>query len=160
MFPVYSGIVSGQTITLPASKPAVRFSMRRFFGFAWLMIISSCLYTLDLGHALASETRSRTVASWYGEAHRGKLMANGKKFDPDRMTAASWFYSLGTKVRVTSDSNRRRSVVVTITDRGPAWDLVRGGRLIDLSHAAFRHLAAPNAGLVGVQLEPVKPAAR
>jgi rare lipoprotein A len=87
-------------------------------------------------------------------------MANGKKFDPDRLTAASWFYSLGTKVRVTSDSNRRRSVVVTITDRGPAWPLVRDGRLIDLSHAAFRHLAAPNAGLVEVRLEPLSGSAR
>jgi len=87
-------------------------------------------------------------------------MANGKKFDPDRLTAASWFYSLGTRVRVTSGNDRQRSVVVTITDRGPAWQLVRDGRLIDLSHAAFRHLAAPNAGLVEVQLEPVKHAAR
>ena len=40
------------------------------------------------------------VASWYGESHRGRLMANGKRFNPDRLTAASWFYPLGTKVRV------------------------------------------------------------
>jgi rare lipoprotein A len=124
------------------------------------MAIGGCLYTFGLGSALAGEPRAHTVASWYGEPHRGKLMANGKKFDPDRLTAASWFYSLGTKVRVTSDSNRRRSVVVTITDRGPAWPLVRDGRLIDLSHAAFRHLAAPNAGLVEVRLEPLRGSAR
>jgi rare lipoprotein A len=82
-------------------------------------------------------------------------MANGKKFNPDRLTAASWFYALGTKVRVTNGSHQR-SVVVTITDRGPARQLVRDGRLIDLSHAAFRHLADPDKGLVEVKLEPVK----
>ena len=38
------------------------------------------------------------LASWYGEELRGKLMANGKRFDPDKLTAASWFYPLGTRV--------------------------------------------------------------
>ncbi len=104
----------------------------------------------------AGEKHPRTVASWYGEAHRGKLMANGKRFNPDRLTAASWFYALGTKVRVTSADKHRHSVVVTITDRGPAWELVKDGRAIDLSHAAFRQLAAPNDGLVEVKLEQIR----
>jgi rare lipoprotein A len=124
------------------------------------MAIGSWLCTFGPGSALAGEPRAHTVASWYGEPHRGKLIANGKKFDPDRLTAASWFYSLGTKVRVTSDSNRRRTVVVTITDRGPAWPLVRDGRTIDLSHEAFRHLATPTAGLVEVRLEPLNDSTR
>jgi rare lipoprotein A len=98
------------------------------------------------------------LASWYGEEHRGKLMANGKHFNPDKFTAASWFYPLGTKVRVTlaSASAPRRSVVVTITDRGPARELVRDGRIIDLSHAPFKQLATPYLGLVAVAVEPVR----
>jgi rare lipoprotein A len=104
----------------------------------------------------AADNHKHTVASWYGEAHRGRLMANGKKFNPDRLTGASWFYALGTKVRVISAGAQRRSVVVTITDRGPAWELVRDGRAIDLSHAAFRKLAAPAEGLVEVKLEPLR----
>lgn len=97
------------------------------------------------------------TASWYGEAHRGRLMANGKKFNPDKLTAASWFYPLGTKVRVTLKSSQRRSrsVLVKITDRGPAYDLVRDGRAIDLSEAAFRQLASPDVGLVPVKIEPL-----
>ena len=83
-------------------------------------------------------------------------MANGKKFNPDRLTAASWFYPLGTKVRITSSRTHRRSVVVTITDRGPALELVRAGRAIDLSHAAFRKLSSPHHGLVGVRIEAVR----
>ena len=56
-----------------------------------------------LGQAIprAGAAPSSGLASWYGEEHRGKLMANGKRFNPDKFTAASWFYPLGTKVRVT-----------------------------------------------------------
>ena len=97
------------------------------------------------------------LASWYGEDHRGKLMANGKRFNPDKFTAASWFYPLGTKVRVTltSPSASQRSVLVTITDRGPAKELVRDGRIIDLSHAPFKRLAPPYLGLVAVAVQPL-----
>jgi len=97
-------------------------------------------------------------ASWYGEEHRGKLMANGKRFDPDKFTAASWYFPLGTKVRVTlaSPAEPRRSVLVTITDRGPAMEFVRSGRIIDLSHAPFRRLASPQVGLVTVAVQVVR----
>jgi rare lipoprotein A len=98
------------------------------------------------------------LAAWYGEEHRGKLMANGKPFDPDQMTAASWFFPLGTKVRVTLDSSGepRRSVVVTITDRGPSHKLVREGRVIDLSRAAFEKLASPERGLFPAIIEVIE----
>jgi rare lipoprotein A len=86
-------------------------------------------------------------ASWYGDRHRGLLMANGKKFNPDKLTAASWFYELDTKVVV---KHGRRSVVVVITDRGPAQRLVKEGRTIDLSRAAFAKLAHPDLGLIEV----------
>ena len=105
----------------------------------------------------APRKKPATVASWYGEEHRGKLMANGHRFDPDKMTAASWFYPLGTQVEVTVNSPVYRnsappSVLVTITDRGPARRLVRNGRKIDLAHAAFKQLADPDAGLVEVTI--------
>ncbi len=97
-------------------------------------------------------------ASWYGETHRGRLMANGKKFDPEKLTAASWFYPLGTRVVVTLRSahagvgtDAPHSVIVTITDRGPAKRLVREGRIIDLAHAAFEMLAPDRLGLIPVQ---------
>jgi rare lipoprotein A len=101
---------------------------------------------------------SAGLASWYGEEHRGKLMANGQRFNPDKFTAASWFYPLGTKVRVTvaTPSERRRAVLVTVTDRGPTKEFVRAGRIVDLSHAPFKKLAEPSRGLVAVTVEPVR----
>jgi rare lipoprotein A len=100
-------------------------------------------------------------ASWYGEDHRGRLMANGQPFDPDKLTAASWFYPLGTRVQITLKVDPRvlnpqpaRTIVVTITDRGPHRRLVRDGRIIDLSHGVFRRLADPDLGLIEVIVRP------
>ena len=82
-------------------------------------------------------------------------MANWERFDPGKMTAASWSYPLGARVRV-SLKDPVRSVVVTITDRGPARSLVREGLIIDLAEAAFEHLARTSKGLVAVTVEPVR----
>jgi rare lipoprotein A len=111
----------------------------------------------DLARAGGIIQPKQGVASWYGEEHRGKLMANGHKFDPDKLTAASWFYPLGTRVRVTVSIPNfgSRSVMVTVTDRGPAKRFVEHGRIIDLAHAAFQKIAQPDLGLAGVIVEPV-----
>jgi rare lipoprotein A len=86
-------------------------------------------------------------------------MANGKPFNPDKLTAASWFYPLGSKVRVTcrAPGRQKRVVLVTISDRGPARELVRDGRIIDLARAAFEKLADPEAGLVAVTVKAASP---
>ncbi len=123
------------------------------------LVVASAALLLTV--AFANRVRGAPItgeASWYGEEHRGKLMANGEKFDPDKPTAASWFYPLGTRLRVTVKPLFRpqRSVIVTVTDRGPAWELVRKGRIIDLGHAPFRHLASPHLGLVAVTVQPVR----
>lgn len=80
------------------------------------------------------------TASWYGIQHQGRTMANGKPFNRHALTAASWGYPFGTKLRVTRGSY---SVVVTITDRGPAKRL---HRIIDLSEAAALKLHMRDAG--------------
>jgi rare lipoprotein A len=113
-----------------------------------------CVFFALAVTTFASAPPRAGLASWYGESHRGKLMANGERFDPSKMTAASWAYPLGARVRV-SLKDPARSVVVTVTDRGPARSLVREGRIIDLAQAAFEHLARSSIGLVAVTVEPV-----
>jgi rare lipoprotein A len=120
------------------------------------ILLLSCLLLIAANARAADGDESmRGVASWYGEAHRGKPMANRVAFDPDKLTAASWFYPLGTRVCVTLESDPARSVIVTITDRGPARRFVRRGRVIDLAHAAFKQLASPDLGLVAVRIEAI-----
>jgi len=107
--------------------------------------------------ASANNEPATGVASWYGEDHRGRLMANGKRFNPDLLTAASWFYPLGARVRVTlqTPGDVPKAVIVRITDRGPSMNLVREGRIIDLTHAAFQQLSSPHLGLINVKVERV-----
>lgn len=114
-----------------------------------------CVFFALVVTTFASAPPKAGLASWYGENHRGKLMANGERFDPSKMTAASWFCPLGARVRV-SLKDPARSVVVTVTDRGPARSLVREGRIIDLAQAAFEHMARSSIGLVAVTVEPVR----
>jgi len=122
--------------------------MRRLITLA--LIVGSAFTAL----AGIESKEQQGLASWYGETHRGRLMANGKPFNPDKLTAASWFYPLGTRVRVTaSDRLHHKSVLVTITDRGPALDLVREGRVIDLGQAAFKRIAPPDLGLIQVRVQ-------
>jgi rare lipoprotein A len=128
------------------------------------LALAACILTPCVGLASSTpqphvldpaSTSAVGTASWYGEAHRGKPMANGDPFDPEKLTAASWFFPLGTTVEVRLLGEPSRAVQVKITDRGPARELVRRGRLIDLSQAAFRTLTDPRLGLISVVLKPV-----
>lgn len=135
--------------------PQVFRFVRSPFGKSFCLLLLLGLTDLGLAATIELPAPATGKASWYGEAHRGRLMANGEPFDPDRLTAASWFYPLGTRVRVSLDSGSgaAATVVVTITDRGPARALVQRGRVIDLSTAAFRKLAQPRLGLIPVRVE-------
>ena len=90
------------------------------------------------------------LASWYGEQRQGRKMANGQRFDRHKLTAASWYFPLGTKIRVENVKNGE-SVVVTITDRGPN---LRLHRILDLSQAAAERLGYVEEGLTPVFLYP------
>jgi rare lipoprotein A len=91
------------------------------------------------------------VASWYGYPHHGRLTASGRRFDMYELTAAHRTLPLGTRLRVTNLIDGR-SVIVTITDRGP---FVKN-RVIDLSYAAAREIGMIAPGTAPVQLELLK----
>jgi len=103
------------------------------------------------GNAKKFKTRYIGTASWYGERHQGRKMANGQRFDRHKLTAASWYFPLGTTIRVVNVKNGE-SVVVTITDRGPN---LRLHRIIDLSEAAADRLGYVGQGLTPVFLYPL-----
>ena len=89
-------------------------------------------------------------ASWYGEEFASRLTASGQRFDPQKLTGAHRTLPLGCKVRVTNLHNGR-SVLVTITDRGP----FRPQREIDLSYGAARLLGMLRRGVADVLIEPL-----
>jgi rare lipoprotein A len=83
----------------------------------------------------------KCVVSWYGEKYRGRLMANGKPFDPAALTVAHKSLPFGTRVQFQLGP---RSIIATVTDRGPFV----AGREFDLSSGAFARLAQIEAGLI------------
>src|SRR5579862_5918521 len=99
------------------------------------------------------KTQYTGTASWYGADRQGRKMANGKPFDRFKLTAASWYFPLGTTIRVVNVKNGE-SVVVTITDRGPNFRL---HRILDLSEAAAQRLDYVGDGLTKVFLYPLPP---
>ena len=88
------------------------------------------------------------LASWYGKYFDGKPTASGEPYDMHDLTAAHPTLPLGTFVKVTNLRNGR-SVVVTVTDRGP---FVRG-RIIDVTPAAARALGFSGLAQVTVERE-------
>lgn len=90
------------------------------------------------------------VASWYGEAFRDRTTACGEPYDPDGITAAHQSLPCWARVRV---EHQGRSVLVTITDRGPYVD----GLELDLSRAAFERLAPLEEGLIEVRATVLTP---
>ncbi len=85
------------------------------------------------------------IASHYG--YTGNKTASGERANPGGMTAAHRSLPFGTKVKVTNKRNGR-SVVVTITDRGP---FIRG-RVIDLTTAGASAIGM-GYGLAPVSLD-------
>ena len=90
------------------------------------------------------------MASWYGSVLQGHRTASGRLFDKNELTAAHRTLPFGSQVKVT-DLRNKRSVVVTITDRGVLFP----ERVIDLSWAAAKELQMIKMGVDPVRLELV-----
>ncbi|MDO8525992.1 MAG: septal ring lytic transglycosylase RlpA family protein [Candidatus Omnitrophota bacterium] len=95
--------------------------------------------------------RGAGVASYYSYECADQPMANGRIFDPEKRTCASWFYDFGTVLLVKSLETGRVTEVV-VTDRGPNKRLVREGRIIDLSKRAFQDICRLEKGLTKVTI--------
>lgn len=81
-----------------------------------------------------------------------EFTSSGERFDPAAMAAASWFYPLGSQVRVT-DTSDGDSLIVRINDRGPNR-MTRPDVIIDLTSGAIQALE-PGADRLIVSVEPV-----
>jgi rare lipoprotein A (peptidoglycan hydrolase) len=96
--------------------------------------------------------RQRGVASWYGKPFHGRRTAIGERYNMHAMTAAHPTLPLPSYVRVTNLRNGT-SVIVRVNDRGP----FAHNRVIDLSHAAARHLGVLQGGIAAVELNLIVP---
>jgi rare lipoprotein A len=87
-------------------------------------------------------------ASFY--AYAGGKTASGRLFHRAELTAASRTLPFGTRLRVT-DLKTKKSVEVTVTDRGPASRHL----ILDLSLGAAQQLGIASRGITQVRAEIV-----
>jgi len=163
LFGIIAGIIIGAMITLPIA-------MSQGAKIGWSAAEQS---TIGLGFELSyAEERARIaeaelvgvraeleanrmtieawtgLASFYADAHQGRLTASGARFDMNAYTSAHMTLPFGTGVLVL-DMERHTWTYTTITDRGPAeWT----GREIDLSLAGARQLDMEKRGVARVML--------
>jgi len=102
----------------------------------------------------ATRIVKRGQASWYSKRDKGikKHTANMEVFDDQDLTCAMWDVPFNQRIKVTNLENGK-SIIVRVNDRGPHKRLVRRGRVIDLTKAAFAEIASLKKGLIDIELE-------
>jgi rare lipoprotein A len=90
------------------------------------------------------------LASFYGRRFQGRKTASGARFNMHAFTCAHRSAPFGTRLRVI-ELESGRSVVVTVTDRGP----FTRGRIVDVSLAAARVLGIVERGVARVRVERI-----
>lgn len=124
---------------------------------AFGVLAAAAILVMAMAAVVSADSRpspSRHIigqASWYGGSFAWRPTASGQLFDPEKLTGAHRTLPFGTKVVVTNLHNGR-SVLVTITDRGPFWPR----RDIDLSYGAARVLGMVHRGVARVRIEPLE----
>ncbi len=93
------------------------------------------------------------IASFYSTNLDSTLTATGEVFLNRKYTAASNIYKLNSIARVTNLRNGR-SVLVRINDRMHA-NMLRKGRIIDLSQAASKRIKIKSIGLERVVVDGI-----
>jgi rare lipoprotein A len=91
------------------------------------------------------------MASWYGH-ESGNRTANGERWNPHGLTAASWYFPFNTVLRVIC-LKTGKCVTVRVNDRGPAKRL---HRTLDVSQGAAQQLGILKIGVAKVKIEVVR----
>ena len=92
------------------------------------------------------------ATSWYGEQFQGRKMANGQRFDRNKLTVAHRYLPLGTEVLLTNPCNGKK-IRAIVKDRGPYIE----GRDLDVSEkvAQTLELRMSKRGTAPVKVQPL-----
>lgn len=111
-------------------------------------LIGSLLF---LASCAGSHFTEEGKASYYSSKLSGRKMANGEKYNPNKLTAAHKTLPFGTRLKVTN-LDTHKTVKVKVTDRGP----FAPGRVLDLSYNAADKLDMVKTGVAPVKLKVIK----
>jgi rare lipoprotein A (peptidoglycan hydrolase) len=93
------------------------------------------------------------ISSFYSKNLNGTKTSTGERFYNNKYTAACNLFKLNTIVRVTNLQNGK-TVLVRINDRMHP-NMLRKGRVIDLSQSAAKQLVFKSNGLVKVMVDAI-----
>jgi rare lipoprotein A (peptidoglycan hydrolase) len=110
-------------------------------------------YKIDTNRIKIEINHLEGVSSFYSKNLDGTKTSTGERFYNKKYTAACNLYKLNTIVRVTNLRNGK-TVLVRINDRMHP-NMLRKGRVIDLSQAAAKQLVFRSNGLVKVTVDAV-----
>lgn len=110
--------------------------------------------TLPFKSMTMKKENSRTgIASYYAAKFEGRKTTTGERFRQSGMTAASNFYPLHTRVKVTNLKNNA-TVILKINDR-MAHKMSRKNRVVDVTTSAAKQLGFYGQGLTRVKVEKI-----
>ena len=117
-----------------------------------IKVIDSIKITDSIANLETRLFKKNVEASHYSDKLNGRRTASGKVFNNNNYTAAHKTLKFGTKVKITNIVNNK-SVVVTITDRGPFTK----NREIDIAKKPFLDISHNNGrSLLRVKLEVIQ----
>ncbi len=90
------------------------------------------------------------LASYYANSFEGKLTSNGEIFTNSKLTCASNFYKIGTRLKVTN-LRTNKFVYVRVNDTGMLY-----GIQLDLSQKAFNTIGKLSRGIIKVSIEKIE----
>lgn len=116
------------------------------------ILIIPIIGMLCLMMSITGYAQETGIASYYHDGLTGFRMANGQRYNPEKLTCAHLTYPLGTILKVARKDNPDQSVMVTVVDRGPYIK----GRIIDLSKRAAKEIGLIRPGIAEVVIALVK----
>ena len=128
---------------------------KKLRNFLFVSLCGGAISTVHISNLSSENSYDRiqagqwVVASMYWE---DKLVSTGNKFDPIGWHAAHKTLPIGTLIRVSNPKNRR-SINVTINDRGP----FTAGRELDLTLGAGALLGFQGLGTVYMEVLSIPP---
>ena len=120
--------------------------------FLAVSVLLLCVHAAHSTETPVGKQRQTGFATFYASHFEGRRTASGTTFRHDALTAAHPSLPFGTLARVTN-LVKGNSVIVAITDRGPAAGPRSRGVIIDLSQQAARRLNMMRRGRVRVGIE-------
>ena len=108
---------------------------------------------IDANRISIELNRVTGIASFYSKNLDGTLTSTGERYRNKRYTAACNLFKLNTLVRVTNMRNGA-TILVRINDRMHP-NMLKKGRVIDLSGVGAHQLKTKSSGIVKVTLEAI-----